>query len=231
MSVGTGGPPTAVSAPRRAVRTAARTRRRQQPAASWGGAFYRPPAKSRQRKQSQLDHRARARRDRRRGTAPHARDPDDVAAGVDERHPIALPARDLRVDQKRFEPAIAAAEGPEAIALAPRTHEQARGYAGGIEGHTVGASPHRVIAGGSVDGFASAARQAPQARDEITARLVREARQQCMAHAIPEKSWIAVRRILEPRQARRRQCRDGLAMAAFDERTNDAASHRRNAGE
>src|ERR671936_103132 len=78
---------------------------------------------------------------------------------------------------------------------------------------------------------ASAERQPSQARDDIPARLVREARQQRVAHAIPEKSWIVVGWIFEPRQAGRRQRRHRIAMAAREQRTNETPAQRRDAGE
>src|SRR5262245_63377729 len=102
-----------------------------------GGAFYRPGPKSRQRHEPELDHRAGARRDGRRGAAPHARHPDDVAARIDERQAVAIPAWHLRVDQKGLQPAIATPERSEPIATPARAHDEPRRQARRIEGHAL----------------------------------------------------------------------------------------------
>src|SRR5262245_23827266 len=88
--------------------------------------------------------------DGRRAPAAQPRDPDDVAAGLDDRHARAPPARHAGVDEKGLEAPLARrAPRQEAIAGPPRAHGQPIGQTVGVERRAV--RPARGLpAGGTV---------------------------------------------------------------------------------
>src|SRR5207245_5776421 len=68
------------------------------------------------------------------GTAQVAH-PDDRTAGFDHRHPAALPARHLRLDQERLESTLGPTEGDEALTAPPGADDERRRQVVGVEGH------------------------------------------------------------------------------------------------
>src|SRR5712692_9373574 len=83
---------------------------------------------------------------RRDGAAADARDPDDLAPRLDERGPRALPPRDARVDQERFEPPQRGrAERREEVAAPAGAHRQGGRERVGVEGGAAGLGRDRVV--------------------------------------------------------------------------------------
>src|SRR5262250_1186931 len=121
----------------------------QEPGREVTSSATRPPTllgavRLRQRNERQLEHAPGSRRHAARGAAAEAGDPDDGTAGLDDRHPSAIPARHLRLDQERLEPPLGAAEGDEALAAPAGADEEWQCELVGVERHAARLAGNRV---------------------------------------------------------------------------------------
>src|SRR5262249_12032655 len=81
-------------------------------------------------------------------SAPHAGDPHDLAADVEQWDASSLPPRDSRIDQNGFEPAFTGSpEWSKAVAGSSRAHAECKWHVIRIEDHSPSVVRHAVVAG------------------------------------------------------------------------------------
>src|SRR5437667_8638858 len=104
-----------------------------------------------ERLDGQLHEVARGGRHRRLRPPAEATDPHDLVSGFHEGQPVAVPARDLGVDQKRFEAPLATlGERPETVAALAATDVKRHGERVGVECHAASITGENVPGGADV---------------------------------------------------------------------------------